>query len=170
MARYVNDYRDTSGDPLPPSGMDPNYRGRYRGMRMGADPGQGAYGWYRWRHAGELGPAGGFAGRPLPGGRGYDRGYDRGYQAGRFYDWELHGGGGLRNPRYDREFIRDFNANSQMFRDEGRREGRYGTDYRERGGHPLPRDTRDRFGYTNRGLSSSGYSEAWQHRPGHGSR
>ena len=34
MARYVNDYRDISGDPLPPTGMDPNYRGRYRGMRM----------------------------------------------------------------------------------------------------------------------------------------
>ena len=163
MARYVHDFRDISGDPLPPTGADPNYRGRYRGMRMGADPGQGAYGWYRWRHAGELGRG--------PGNdQGYVRGYDGGYQARRFYDWELHGGGGLRNPRYDREFLRDFNANSQAFRDEGRREGRYGGDYRQRGGYPLPRDTRDRFGYTNRGLSSSGYSEAWQHRPGHGSR
>jgi hypothetical protein len=155
MARYVHDFRDTTGEARPATGMDPNYRGRYRGMRMGAEGGQGAYGWYRWRHAGELG-------------RG-DR-YDRSYGPGRFYDWEMRGGGGLRNPRYDREFMRGFNADSQMFRDEGRREGRYGTDYRERGGHPIQRDVRDRFDYTNRGLSSGGYSEAWAHRPGPGSR
>ena len=166
MARYVHDFRDISGEPLPPTGMDPNYRGGYRGMRMGADPGQGAYGWYRWRHAGELGTSGGFAGQSLPRGPG---GYDRGYRPAGTYDWEMHGGGGLRDPRYDREFVRGFNADSQMFRDEGRREGRYGTDYREHGGHPVPRDTRDRFVYSN-GMTSGGYSEAWQHRPGRGSR
>jgi hypothetical protein len=146
--------------------MDPNYRGRYRGMRMQADPGQGAYGWYRWRHAGELNESGGFAGRAFPRGGGYDREFGR----DRFYDWEMHGGGGLRNPRYDRGFLHDYNANSPAFRTEGRTDGPYGIDYRERGGHPIPRDTRYRFDYGNHGLASGGFSEAWQHRPGRGSR
>ena len=168
MARYIHDYQDMSGDPLPPRGMDPNYRGRYRGMRMGADPGQGAYGWYRRQHQRELEGSGGFMGQSPP--RGSSGGYDREQGFGRPYDWEMHGGGGLRNPRYDRDFLRGFNANSQAYRGEGRHEGRYGTDYQERGGHPIDRDTRQRFGYANRGLSSSGFSEAWQHRPGHGSR
>jgi hypothetical protein len=168
MARYIHDYRDISGEDLPARGMDPNYRGRYRGMRMQADPGQGAYGWYRWRHAGDLGENGGF------GGRGYPQDervrYDRDFGARRFYDWEMHGGGGLRNPRYDREFLRDFNSESQAYRGEGRHEGRYGVDYRERGGHPVHGDPRYRFDYGNRGLASGGFSEAWQHRPGRGSR
>ena len=126
MSRYVHEFRDISGDALPPRGMDPNYRGRYRGMRMGAEEGQGAYGWYRWRHARELGRGGG---------------YDRGYGPARFYDWEMRGGGGVRDPRYDREFIRGFNADSQMFRD-----------------------------YTHRGPGRGGYFERGPYGPGRGSR
>ena len=165
MARYINDFRGMSGAPRPAQGHDPNYRGGYRGMRQGADPGQGAYGWYRRQHPFDLE---GSASRGEAMLSGYNT-YDRNFRQGRFYDWEMHGGGGLRNPRYDRNFLRSFNANSQAYRNEGRFEGRYGTDYRERGDHPMG-DSAYRFDYGNRGLNNSGFSEAWQHRPGHGSR
>lgn len=167
MARYIHDFRDISADPRPSGGLDPNYRNGYRGMRQGADPGQGAYGRYRWEHRGDLEGSGGYAGRSmLPAHEAYDRNYAR----GRFYDWETRSDGGLRNPRYDREFIRGFNANSQNFRREGRWQRHYGADYRERGDHPMQGDSRYRFGYGNAGLTDSGFSEAWQHRPGPGSR
>ena len=163
MARYVDDYQGIPGHASAPRGMDPNYRGGYRGMRMGGDPGQGAYGMYRWRHQRDLEGEGGFTGRGSP--------YDAGYRGGprRFYDFETRGGGGLRNPRYDRDFLRGFNAYSPEYRREEGRERGYGGDYRAEGG-PIPSHDRYRFGYTNRGLGSGGFSEAWQHRPAHGSR
>lgn len=163
MARYVDDYQGIPGHATEPRGMDPNYRGGYRGMRMGADPGQGAYGWYRWRRQRDLEGEGGFAGRGSP----YDHGYRGG--PGHFYDWETRGGGGLRDPRYDRDFLRGFNAYTPDYRREGRWEGRYARDYRGPGG-PIPGNERYRSGYANRGIGSGGFSEAWQHRPAHGSR
>ena len=170
MARYEHEFQGISAEPMDSRGMDPNYRGgRYRGMRMRGGPDQAAYGWYRWRHADELEDAGGFRGASGPFRR-LAAGYDRDHQGLRMYDWELRQGGGVHDVRYDREFMRDFNADSSLFRDEGRREGRYGRDYRERGGHPVARPDTNRFDYANRGLSGSGYSESWAPRPGRGSR
>lgn len=168
MARYVDEYVGISGHPEPPGGRDPNFRGRYRGMRMGAGPGQAAYGWYRWRHADELGGNGGFAGRSRRGERGAEA-YGTYPSRPRTYDWEL-GGGGVRDARHDRQLVHDFNANSPALRGEGRPQGRYGVDYRERGSHPVPGPTENRFGYTNRGLGSAGFSESWAPSPGRGSR
>jgi hypothetical protein len=83
------------------------------------------------------------------------------------YDWEMRRDGGLRNPRTDRELIRGFNANSPSLEPGARR--RYERDYPAAGRHPGG-DGAPRTAYANRGLSSAGYAEAWQHRPGHGSR
>lgn len=169
MARFVDRYQEISGHHEPPRGMDPNYRGRYRGMRMGAEPGQGAYGWYRWRHADELGGNGGFPGRSPGAKQGRHDAYDSHLRRPRSYDWEL-GGGGVRDARYDRQLLHDFNANSPALRGEGRPQGRYGVDYRQRGSHPIPRPTENRFGYTNRGIGSAGFSESWAPSPGRGAR
>jgi hypothetical protein len=170
MARYVSDYDPSSGRHFTPGGADPNYRGRYRGMRMDAEGGQAAYGRYRWMRERDLGGSGGFAGEAYGGGGRGNRGggrYDAQQRRPSVYDWEMRRDGGLRDPRTDRELIRGFNANSPALQPGTR--WRYEGDYPAMGRHPVE-DGRPRTSYPNRGLSSGGYAEAWQHRPGHGSR
>lgn len=162
MARYTDEYEGITGGFRPPRGLDPNYRGGYHGMRMEGGPEQAEYGRYRLRHRDDFQGVGGF-----------DGGYS-GYYGGRrersapdHYperEW-----GGLRDPRYDREFIRDFNANSPVLR----RGGRYGSEM-ERGRGPDDAPGRTHWGYdpryANRGLSSSGFGEGWARGPMRGAR
>ena len=172
MARYVDEYQGIYGRGMD-GGMDPNYQGGYYGQRMHAGRGQAAYGDYRFHHRRELGGNGGFAGR-------YDReyGYGREYEAGRGrgmgrggYDAAmLRDGGGVRDPRYEREYLRDFNAHSPAARGYDRGYAAQGG-WRQQAGGPA---TGQREGYRpmygNRGLSSSGYAQPWVGTPRHGGR
>lgn len=172
MARYEHEFMGISGDFERGRGMDPNFRGgAYRGMRMRGSPSQAAYGRYRRTHADELGGEGGFRGQSAR--QGYGDQYQPGYRqppVGWRYDDSYRGGGGVHDVRYDREFMRDFNANSPLFRGEGHARESYERDFRERGGHPVERDSWPKGRYANRGLSSSGYSEAWARWPMRGGR
>lgn len=182
MARYVDEYQGIYGRGVH-GGRDPNYQGGYYGMRMHAGRGQAAYGDYRFQHRHDLGGGnGGFAGR-------YEQeyGYGREYQAGRGrgpgraggYDAALlREGGGVRDPRYDREYLRDFNAHSPaLHRGQGGYGGGYDRAYSaeggwsQRGGHPAFEQREGyRQEYGNRGLSSSGYAQPWVGSPRHGGR
>lgn len=187
MPRYVTDYQGISGQPERGEGMDPNHRNGYHGMRMRAHPGQAAYGWHRWTHEADLETHGGYGGRQLSGS--YDRDH-RSADRGSRYDLELHHAGrgrspwpidddhlhagGVRDLRYDDELLREFNADSIRFRNEGR--------YRGRGGSGRPRlesggrggrsayDHGFRRGYGNRGMSDGGYTDPWTWGPMRGAR
>lgn len=169
MARYVDDYQGIVGHDVPPRGMDPNFRGVYGGMRMRGGRGQAEYGRYRLQHPEDFGGSGGFAGRygahgVAPGRR---REVPREPGVGYGREW---GSGGVREIRYDRELLHDFNANSPALEP---RRGPYDVDTRSRlrrgvapwsrgpGGHPW---------YSNRGISDAGYSEGWAWGPMRGSR
>lgn len=169
MARYVDDYRGIIGHDVPGRGMDPNYRGGYEGMRMRGGPSQAEYGWYRALHPGDFAGAGGSGGfGPRRGPLGLPpaearMGPTRGPQGP--HGW---GEGGVRNSRYDRELLHDFNANSPAL---ARERGRYDLEQRR----PLPRGvspwrTANRPGYSNRGMSDAGYSEGWAWGPMRGAR
>lgn len=165
MARYYDDFQGIIGHDLPGRGMDPNYRGAYRGMRMGGDRYQAAYGRYRLSHADDFGGSGGFRGRygvhPAPRGGWPARQGRELFEQGR-------GGGGVRDLRYDRELLHEFNANSPSLE----RGGRYDRGHLQ----PLPRGAapwsrgRGQMGYSNRGMSDAGYSEGWAWGPMRGAR
>jgi len=167
MTRYQHEFMGIPAGSWTPRGMDPNYRGGYRGMRMRGDDRQAAYGWHRWTHEEDFAGSGGFLGRvdrPLrPSGEGgYRRppaAYDR--------DWE---GGGVRDLRRDPRAMREFNANSPALHpEEGYGPARYDDFARRRG--PLPGHYHgERFDYANRGLSSGGYGEGWAWGPMRGAR
>lgn len=154
MARYAYDYQGIPARLRYDNGMDPNFRGGYRGMRMTGGDWQAAYGRHRLHHAGDLETAGGFYGRGLRGE--YPRMRER--------LPEETAGGGTRDRRYDRDLLRQFNANSVRLRGEGR-----GSEERGAEGREVDRPRRQRggneFGYTNRGLSESGYSQGWARGP-----
>lgn len=155
MARYFDDYRGIVGHDLPPRGMDPNYSGPYGGMRMSAGRYQAEYGRYRARHPDEFGPPEAF----VHGGRG---GYAPVPERTRG-----RGDGGVRNLRYDRELLHDFNANSPALQ----RRGRYDREQRR----PLPRGVSPwarpgRPDYADRGVPQAGYGEGWAWGPMPGSR
>lgn len=166
MARYSHEFMGIRGDPRDTRGMDPNYRGGYRGMRMHGYDDQAAYGWHRWTHDEDFEGSGGYMGRSNPPERAmYEGGYRRPRGA---YDrgW---GGGGARDPR----FVRDFNANSPVVRYGGDYDRpRYGEEFRRRNA-PQPRPGHfqgERFDYANRGINSGGHSEGWAWGPMRGSR
>lgn len=164
MARYVDDYQGIVGHDVAPRGMDPNYRGGYGGMRMGGGRAQAEYGWYRMRHPDDFEGSGGFAG--------FSGRYDRAMKPRQLYHGAVqHGGrgdGGVRSLRYDRELLRDFNANSPAL---SRERGRYDVEQRR----PLPRgispwSRRQEPGYSNRGIVDAGYAEGWAWGPMPGAR
>lgn len=163
MARYTDEYEGITGGFRQPRGMDPNFRGGYQGMRMGGGPNQAEYGRYRMRHPGDFQGSGGYQG-------GYGAYYTG--EGGRYaadYRPEWHGGG-LRDPRYDRGLMHDFNANSPMLRSY---RGRYGRDMeRPRHAGEAPGSTHQGYDprYANRGVSSSGFSEGWARGPMRGAR
>lgn len=177
MARYVDDYRGIIGHHTAPAGMDPNYGGRYRGMRMDGSGYQAAYGRYRLEHAEDFGGSGGFRGRsawaPVSGG-----GRRGGTPAGARYARELEGAGrydtgwgtgGVRDLRYDRELLREFNANSPALQ----RGGRYDREHLRRlprGVAPWSRARGNWEEYSNRGVTDAGYSEGWAWGPMRGAR
>lgn len=173
MARYVDDYHGIVGHDTSPDGMDPNYRGRYRGMRMGGDRHQAAYGWYRLQHPNDFGGSGGFRGRTPAGnqhrlGRGdrYDQGARGGPSVRYDADWQS---GGVRNLRYDRELLRDFNANSPALQ----RAGSYDDEHLSRlprGVAPWSRGRGGWLGGSNRGITEAGYGESWAWGPMRGAR
>ena len=166
MARYVDDFQGIIGHDLPGRGMDPNYRGAYGGMRMAGGGYQAAYGRYRLGHAEDFGGSGGFRGR-YGGATGPGIGRPRGGGPGR-YDREW-SGGGVRNIRYDRELLHEFNANSPALR----RGGRYDMEHLRplpRGVAPWSRGRGERPDYSNRGVSDAGYSEGWAWGPMRGAR
>lgn len=157
MARYVDDYQGISGQFERPRGIDPNYRGPYRGMRMRSEPGQAAYGRHRLTHPEDFEGSGGFLGR-------YGR---RGLYTGEFeagYGGQG-GGGGVRDLRRDRQALREFNANSPQLRGE---QG-YDRDARPRREPRFPHPRYDRPDYANRGIAG-GYSEGWAWGPMRGAR
>ena len=155
MARYVDDYQGISGHRDRARGMDPNYRGGYGGMRMRAEEGQAAYGAYRVTHPQAFQGSGGVAGRYAPR---HGSGRPERGQGGYDREW---GGGGVRELRRDPDAMREFNARSPMLRDRG-----YDREQRPLGRGP----ERDRFGYSNRGISSAGYAESWAWGPMRGAR
>ena len=57
MGKYVYEYQGMYGVATPPQGLDPNYRGGYRGGRMAGNATEAEYGTYRSIHLPELGPA-----------------------------------------------------------------------------------------------------------------
>lgn len=165
MARYTDEYQGIHVRTDYAAGADPNYRGGvYRGQRMYGRGGQAEYGRYRLAHADELGGEGGFQGR-LRQIRDYAGDYQRSGRTG--YDWGMRGGGGVHDPRYDREHLRDFNANTPALRSFA---GYRGVDYTRGGSHPAGRYDTFRWRYANRGLTSSGFSEQWARGPMRGSR
>lgn len=158
MSRYNREFMGISGHPERPGGADPNYRDGYSGVRMRGGPGQAAYGHYRWRHQGDLG-------------------FERGVPMHRYgYDYDLMpvdygharrmpNGGGVHDVRYDDEFMRDFNAESPLFRGGSWRQRRGGGAPGEQSGRTPPYDTGYRPQYGQRGMSSSGYSQPWARGP-----
>jgi hypothetical protein len=163
MPRYSSDYGGIPANPSENRGMDPNHRNGYQGMRMYGGPRQAAYGWHRWTHERDLETSGGFHGRH-EGTPGESRG-----QFGRpRYDQDHRGGGGVHDLRHETRYLRDYNADSIRFREEGSRAGE--RQQRERSnrdavaGDRVRRrgyDTGFSRGYGNRGLSDGGYSESW---------
>jgi hypothetical protein len=152
MARYVDEYQGIAARDMPARGMDPNFRGAYGGMRMHGGPYQAEYGRHRMRHPGDFERWGGAMGAG-------ERRMPRGAA-----DWR----GGVRDIRYDRELLHDFNANSPALQ-----RGRGGRDLEPR--RPLPRGIAPwsrpgRAGYSNRGISDGGYSEGWAWGPMRGAR
>lgn len=152
MARYVDEYQGIAARDMRARGMDPNFRGAYGGMRMQGGPYQAQYGRYRMRHPGDFEGSGGLLGA---GERRISRG---GFDPGN---------GGVRNLRYDRELLHDFNANSPAL------QRGVGRDLEPR--RPVPRAVAPwsrpgRAGYSNRGISDGGYSEGWAWGPMRGAR
>lgn len=170
MARYQEEFMGIPGGPGTPRGMDPNYRGGYRGMRMHGDARQGAYGWHRWTHEEDFAGSGGFLGRvDRPQGPPREGGYRRPPGA---YDREW-GGGGVRDLRHDPRAMREFNAESPALHPEERHGRPRYDDFARRPGprRPMPGHYQgERFDYANRGLSSGGYGEGWAWGPMRGAR
>jgi hypothetical protein len=165
MSRYMKDYGGIPAKPFANQGMDPNHRNGYQGMRMYGGPRQAAYGWHRWMHERDLEMNGGFHGRheglaaDSPGRIG---------RPPRRYDQDLRGGGGVHDLRYETQYLRDYNADSIRFRDEGARGG--GRQERERSDRDAGAADRSRRrgydtgfsrSYGNRGVSDGGYSDSW---------
>ena len=153
MARYEYEFSGIPARFVEPSGMDPNYRGGYRGMRMSGRDGRAPYGSHRIAHPGDMEGWGGFGG--IHEGRVPTAGWDWG---------EGHSHYGARRT----QLIREFNANSPALRrqspsDEDRRQRQLP----ERD-WAVPRNYRP--GYSNRGLSDSGFGESWARFPMRGGR
>jgi|GEM_PF-1429784 len=157
---------------------DPNWRGgTYNGMRMQGSSRQAAYGHERFLHQADLGGAGGFDGRyDLPEGR-YDaeglyheqwEGRTRGAVPGRWtghprYDQDVRRveNGGV---RYDREYLRQYNAQSPSLRQPGGPQRSWG--FSEGPGAPPMRghdtrgqrtDERGAMGYNTGGFAGNGF-------------
>ncbi len=164
MPRYARDFQGIPARIEGASGMDPNHRDGYHGMRMVSGRGQAPYGWHRYTHEADFEGSGGFRGRYGGGPAGRD---DRFSNSRPRYDSELRGGGGVHDWRYDTEYLRDFNANSTRFR-EG---GGWGAGGRPSGGSRAGRyDGGFRWGGPQRGLSEGGYGEPWAWGPMRGAR
>jgi len=157
---------------------DPNWRGgSYHGQRMDGGSWQAAYGRNRFDHQADLGGAGGFDGRyDLPEGF-YDRngyyheqreGRTQGNVPGRWlgqprYDQELRADAS--GVRYDREYLRQYNANSPALRQGGGPDRSWGFSAGQnappmRGRHDARdqrTDERGAQGYNSGGFSSHGY-------------
>lgn len=176
MARYENEYLGYYSDAGRARGADPNHRGgNYRGMRTWGGEGQAPYGAYRMRHPQDFEGSGGRYGR-YGGGPAYSTEFENAYggYVSRGYDREWQGGG-VHDPRYDVEYLRDFNAYSPRFRGYDRDQmggrSRYDLPYGGHAGDQLSARYRNyRIGYANRGLSSGGYSEGWAWGPMRGAR
>ena len=158
MARYEEEFAGMPARARPPTGVDPNFRGGYGGMRMHGGYGRAAYGAHRMDHLHDLEGSGGYGGIHPGGPPQRWRGYDR--------DW--HEMGGVRRFR-DPHFLHEYNANSPALRRRG-----YGAEM-EPVREPWPVQTwehqgRYRPGYSNRGMSDGGYSEPWAHFPMRGGR
>ena len=160
MARYATDFEGIPGGFAAPTGMDPNYRDGYHGMRMRADPRQAAYGAHRRTRRSDLGTAGGFDGI---------------HDAPEF-DWITPGPdgspGGVRDPFTDDEFLRDFDARGQRYAPDPASSStdrelpvRQARDW-ERPHGMDPHET----GYSNRGMPPAGYGEGWARGPMRGAR
>jgi len=151
MARYGSDYREYRGRPdarhsfgvrgyqmdagwgWDDDGGDPNWRGGgYQGMRMEGSGRQAPYGRERLYHQHDLGGHGGFDGRSdLPNGwydaaGYYHEQYERegrrlppAHSAG----WRGPGGPEDGGVRYDREYLRQYNAHSPSLDEGGPRRG-----------------------------------------------
>lgn len=160
MQRYDENLRYVPARGVPGRGGDPNYRGgMYRGLRMQPDePGRAPYGRDRLRHAGDLGGYGYFPGiyRRTAGARGprYDLALlNR-------YDQSVREAHPAFRSRRDPELLREFNANSPALRF-----GTRGGDVRgPAAADPRAEPPRLRGGYTNRGVTPSGFGERWPRR------
>ena len=194
MPRYGYDYREFRGPPdarhsygmrgyqmdagwgWDDDGGDPNWRGGgYRGMRMEGGGRQAPYGRERLYRQGDLGGHGGFDGRSdLPNGW-YDREgyyheqYEREgrmvppqHQAG----WRRQAGpggydGGV---RYDREYLRQYNAHSPALgpggprRSWGMSEGPGAPPMRGRDFRDRPTDERGHAGYNTGGFAEGKFA------------
>jgi hypothetical protein len=157
---------------------DPNWGpGGYRGQRMGGDgTRQAGYGHYRFQHQYDLGAYGGFDGRyDLPEGwwdrdGAYHEQYEHFGRGPRAFPVSepprLQGGEGGGGVRYDREYLRQYNAYSPGLEGGPRRSWGYapGPDApsmrREHGGRSDER--------TGNGYNRGGFSEG--HYPGPGTR
>ena len=160
MSRYSTDFEGIPGGFAAPTGMDPNYRDGYHGMRMHGDAGQAAYGAHRRAHRHDLETAGGFDGI---------------HDAPEF-DWVASepttGLGGVRDPFTDEEFLRDFDSRGQRFAPDPQRRSsdralplRHGQDW-EYPDETEPYNPR----YSNRGMPPGGYGEGWARGPMRGAR
>jgi hypothetical protein len=161
MARYESEFEGIPGGFSAPTGMDPNYRDGYRGMRMQGEPGQAAYGLYRSLRSADLETAGGFEGIHDP------------TEMGGLVTGDIQpGGGGVRDPFTDAGFLHDFDSRGQRFAADP-------PDTRADLEFPLSSDV-DRPGgeaegpidpdYGNRGIPPGGYSEGWARGPTRGGR
>lgn len=170
MPRYERDYQGIPARLDENRGMDPNHRGAYRGMRMRSGPGQAAYGWHRWTHEQDLETSGGFRGTHGGGPAGSQ---DRFRNSRPRYDRDLQGGGVAHDWRYDTAYLRDFNADSIRFRDEGWGQGRGRNDTaggRSAAGSRDAYDSGFRWKGANRGMSEGGFGEPWTWGPMRGAR
>jgi hypothetical protein len=151
MGRYGYDYREYRGRPdarhsygprgyqmdagwgWDDDGGDPNWRGGgYQGMRMEGGGRQAAYGRERLYRQNDLGGHGGFDGRSdLPNGWYDGAGYyhEQYEREGRTAPpphsagWRAQGGPGEGGVRYDREYLRQYNAHSPALGPGGPRRG-----------------------------------------------
>jgi hypothetical protein len=161
MTRFDRDFEGIPASAVLTEGLDPNYRGGYRGMRMTASSGQAAYGAHRLSHIRDLETAGGFGGIHGPN--------------------ELDDGGSLLPPGGHTGGVRPF-SDAEMMRDFDSRGERYATD--RYGPHPqesrAPSDSEGVEDWTlarphepdygNRGMPPAGFSESWARGPMPGSR
>jgi len=156
MSEQIEEFVGIAAVFREPTGLDPNFDGGYRGMRMGAGWGRAAYGAHRRDREWDLESVGGFGG--IHPSSGPPVGEQR---------WEEHG---RVAPAFDEPgLLRDFNAASPAL------ESTSEAGALERREKVLPErpwmpQGVAQPGYGNRGLAPGGYSEAWARWPMRGGR